>query len=242
MSFSLFPAIDLKDGQCVRLIQGDMNQATVFSSSPAAQAKAFEDMGFEYLHVVDLNGAFAGQSENRQSVTDILSAVSMPVQLGGGIRTLEHVERWLEAGISRLILGTIAVRDPDFVKACAKAHPGRIAVGIDAREGFVAVEGWAEVSDLNAVNLAKAFEDSGVAAIIVTDIGRDGLKTGVNVHLTAELANAVSIPVIASGGVRSVEDITSLRASGAPIAGSILGRALYDGDIDPKAALDAARC
>lgn len=242
MSFSLFPAIDLKDGQCVRLIQGNMNQATVFSSSPAAQAKAFEDMGFEYLHVVDLNGAFAGQSENRQSVTDILSAVSMPVQLGGGIRTLEHVERWLEAGISRLILGTIAVRDPDFVKACAKAHPGRIAVGIDARDGFVAVEGWAEVSDLNAVDLAKAFEDSGVAAMIVTDIGRDGLKTGVNVHLTAELANAVSIPVIASGGVRSVEDITSLRASGAPIAGSILGRALYDGDIDPKAALDAARC
>lgn len=242
MSFTLYPAIDLKAGQCVRLIQGDMNKATVFSGSPADQARSFQEMGFEYLHVVDLDGAFAGQSENRQSVAAILKAVSMPVQLGGGIRTRDHVEAWLEAGISRLILGTIALRDPQFVKTCARAFPGQIAVGIDARDGLVAVEGWAEVSDIRAIDLARAFEDSGVAAIIVTDIGRDGLKTGVNVALTAELANAVTIPVIASGGVRSVEDITALRASGAPVSGSILGRALYDGDINPKAALDAARC
>lgn len=242
MSFKLYPAIDLKAGQCVRLIQGDMDQATIFSNSPADQAKAFEDMGFEYLHVVDLDGAFAGQSENRNSVSDILKTVSMPVQLGGGIRKREHVEGWLEAGISRLILGTIAVRDPDFVKECARAYPGKIAVGIDARNGLVAVEGWAEVSDLDALDLASAFEDSGVAAIIVTDIGRDGLKTGVNVDLTASMANKVTIPVIASGGVRSVADITNLRNSGAPVSGSILGRALYDGDIDPKAALDAAKC
>ncbi len=242
MSFTLFPAIDLKAGQCVRLIQGDMDQATVFSTSPADQASAFEAMGFTHLHVVDLDGAFAGQSENRQSVSDILSAISMPVQLGGGIRKREHVENWLEAGISRLILGTIAVRDPQFVKDCAKAYPGQIAVGIDARDGKVAVEGWAEVSDLDAIELAKAFEDSGVAAVIVTDIGRDGLKTGVNVDLTASMAKAVTIPVIASGGVRSVDDITALRQSGAPIAGSILGRALYDGDIEPKAALEAAGC
>lgn len=242
MSFTLYPAIDLKAGKCVRLIQGDMDQATVFSASPADQAKAFQDMGFEFLHVVDLDGAFAGQSENRQSVSEILKTVSMPVQLGGGIRSREHVESWLEAGISRLILGTIAVRDPDFVKECARAYPGKIAVGIDARDGFVAVEGWAEVSDIDALDLARAFEDSGVAAIIVTDIGRDGLKTGVNVDLTAAMANTVSISVIASGGVRSVDDITALRASGAPVSGSILGRALYDGDIDPRAALEAANC
>jgi phosphoribosylformimino-5-aminoimidazole carboxamide ribotide isomerase len=242
MSFTLYPAIDLKAGKCVRLIQGDMDQATVFSASPADQAKAFQDMGFEFLHVVDLDGAFAGQSENRQSVSEILKTVSMPVQLGGGIRSREHVESWLEAGISRLILGTIAVRDPDFVKECARAYPGKIAVGIDARDGFVAVEGWAEVSDIDALDLARAFEDSGVAAIIVTDIGRDGLKTGVNVDLTAAMANTVSISVIASGGVRSVDDITALRASGAPVSGSILGRALYDGDIDPSAALEAATC
>lgn len=240
--FTLYPAIDLKQGNCVRLIQGDMNQATVFNNTPADQAKRFEDMGFSFLHVVDLDGAFAGTSQNRDSVADILKTVSMPVQLGGGIRKMEHVEAWLEAGISRLILGTIAVKDPDFVKSCAKAFPGKIAVGIDARDGFVAVEGWAEVSDLNALELAKAFEDSGVAAIIVTDIGRDGLKTGVNVSLTADMANLVSIPVIASGGVKSVDDITDLRASGAPVSGAILGRALYDGDIDPKAAIKAASC
>ncbi|MAI91030.1 1-(5-phosphoribosyl)-5-[(5-phosphoribosylamino)methylideneamino]imidazole-4-carboxamide isomerase [Ponticaulis sp.] len=240
--FTLYPAIDLKDGQCVRLIQGDMEQATVFNSTPADQASQFEEMGFKYLHVVDLNGAFAGESRNRESVSEILKTVSMPVQLGGGIRTREHVENWLDAGISRLILGTIAARDPDFVKECAAAYPGKIAVGIDASDGFVAVEGWAEVSTLKAVDLAKAFADSGVAAIIVTDIGRDGLKTGVNVDLTASLADAVPIPVIASGGVRSVEDITNLRASSAPISGSILGRALYDGDIIPAEALKAATC
>ena len=181
MSFTLYPAIDLKQGQCVRLIQGDMDQATVFSTTPADQARAFQDMGFEYLHVVDLDGAFAGESGNRQSVRDILASVTMPVQLGGGIRTREHVESWLEAGVSRLILGTIALRDPTFVKDCAKAFPDRIAVGIDSRDGMVAVEGWAEVSDIDALDLAKAFEDSGVAAIIVTDIGRDGLKTEIEV-------------------------------------------------------------
>jgi phosphoribosylformimino-5-aminoimidazole carboxamide ribotide isomerase len=242
MTFTLYPAIDLKAGQCVRLIQGDMSQATIFSGSPAEQALAFQMMGFRFLHVVDLDGAFSGRSENHVSVSDILKTVSIPVQLGGGIRTRDHVEKWLEAGISRLILGTIALRDPDFVKECARAFPERIAVGIDARDGLVAVEGWAEVSDITASDLAKAFEDSGVAAIIVTDIGRDGLKTGVNVDLTASLANTVTIPVIASGGVRSVSDISSLRASGAPVSGCILGRALYDGDIDPKTALDAAVC
>ncbi|MFC6198046.1 1-(5-phosphoribosyl)-5-[(5-phosphoribosylamino)methylideneamino]imidazole-4-carboxamide isomerase [Ponticaulis profundi] len=242
MSFTLYPAIDLKQGQCVRLIQGDMDQATVFSQSPADQAKAFEDMGFKYLHVVDLDGAFAGQSENRESVANILKTVSMPVQLGGGIRKREHVEAWLDAGISRLILGTIAVRDPDFVKSVARDFPGKIAVGIDARNGMVAVEGWAEVSDLDALDLAKAFEDSGVAAIIVTDIGRDGLKTGVNVDLTADMAKSVSIPVIASGGVKSSQDIKDLRESGAPISGAILGRALYDGDIIPSEALELASC
>lgn len=240
--FTLYPAIDLKNGRCVRLIQGDMGQATEFSLSPAEQAAEFERMGFKYLHVVDLDGAFAGESRNRASVQSIISSISMPLQLGGGIRTREHVEAWLEAGVTRLILGTIAVRNPDFVKECAKAYPGQIAVGIDARDGLVAVEGWAEVSDLKAEDLAKAFEDSGVAAIIVTDIGRDGMKAGVNVELTASLANAVSIPVIASGGVKSSQDIKALRASGAPISGSILGRALYDGDIVPSEALELAAC
>lgn len=240
--FALYPAIDLKEGRCVRLIQGDMEQATVFDRTPADQAKAFQDMGFEYLHMVDLDGAFAGESRNRASVADVLSEISIPVQLGGGIRTMAHVEAWLKAGVSRLILGTIAARDPEFVRTCAKAFPGHIAVGIDAKDGFVAVEGWAEVSTLKAVELAKAFEDSGVSAIIVTDIGRDGMKTGVNVDLTASLANTVTIPVIASGGVATVDDITRLRASGAPISGSILGRALYDGDIIPSEALKAARC
>ena len=239
-NFTLYPAIDLKNGRCVRLIQGDMAQATEFSLTPAEQAATFEKMGFSYLHVVDLDGAFAGTSQNRESVEAIISAISMPVQLGGGIRKREHVETWLEAGVSRLILGTIAARDPDFVKQCAKDFPDRIAVGIDARDGMVAVEGWAEVSDLKATELAKRFEDSGVAAIIVTDIGRDGMKAGVNVDLTASLANTVSIPVIASGGVKSSDDITALRQSGAPISGSILGRALYDGDIDPAEALRLA--
>lgn len=240
--FTLYPAIDLKDGRCVRLIQGDMDQATVFELSPAEQAATFAKMGFEALHVVDLNGAFEGESVNRSSVEAILKATTVPVQLGGGIRERSHVEAWLGAGVSRLILGTIAVRDPEFVKACAKSFPGQIAVGIDVKHGRVAVAGWAETSALEALELAKMFEDSGVAAIIATDIGRDGLKQGVNVDLTAELAAAVSIPVIASGGVKGVEDITNLKARKAGIAGAILGRALYDGDIHPVRALEAAKC
>lgn len=241
-SFTLYPAIDLKNGQCVRLIQGDMDQATVFEKTPADQAGAFEAMGFPWLHIVDLDGAFAGESRNRESVESIIRTVNVPVQLGGGIRNEGHVEAWLEAGVSRLILGTIAVRDPEFVKTCARKYPGKIAVGIDARDGFVAVEGWAETSDLSAIELARAFEASGVAAIIVTDIGRDGMKSGVNVELTAEMANTVTIPVIASGGVKSSKDIKALKESGAPISGSILGRALYDGDIDPTDALRLAAC
>ncbi|MAT34056.1 MAG: 1-(5-phosphoribosyl)-5-[(5-phosphoribosylamino)methylideneamino]imidazole-4-carboxamide isomerase [Ponticaulis sp.] len=240
--FTLYPAIDLKGGKCVRLIQGDMAQATEFKLSPPEQARTFQDMGFKYLHVVDLDGAFAGESRNRESVQAIISQIDIPLQLGGGIRSEAHVEAWLEAGVSRLILGTIAVRDPDFVKSCARKYPGQIAVGIDARDGHVAVEGWAEVSDLKATDLAKAFEDSGVAAIVVTDIGRDGMKAGVNVELTASLANAVDIPVIASGGVKSSEDISALRASNAPISGCILGRALYDGDIRASEALELASC
>ena len=231
MTFTLFPAIDLKDGQCVRLLRGEMDQATVFSDSPADQAKAFREAGFTHLHVVDLNGAFEGKAVNRAAVEAILKATDAPVQLGGGIRTRAQIDAWLEAGISRVILGTAALRDPDLVKEAARALPGRIVVGIDAKDGHVAVEGWAETSDMKATELAKAFEGCGVAAIVATDIGRDGLKTGVNVPFTAELANTVSIPVIASGGVASVDDIRALIAADAPIAGSILGRALYDGDI-----------
>ena len=231
MTFTLFPAIDLKDGQCVRLLRGEMDQATVFSDSPADQAKAFREAGFTHLHVVDLNGAFEGKAVNRAAVEAILKATDAPVQLGGGIRTRAQIDAWLEAGISRVILGTAALRDPDLVKEAARALPGKIVVGIDAKDGMVAVEGWAETSDMKATELAKAFEGCGVAAIVATDIGRDGLKTGVNVPFTAELANTVSIPVIASGGVARVDDIRALMAADAPIAGSILGRALYDGDI-----------
>ncbi|WP_291078721.1 1-(5-phosphoribosyl)-5-[(5-phosphoribosylamino)methylideneamino]imidazole-4-carboxamide isomerase [Hyphomonas sp.] len=231
MTFTLFPAIDLKDGQCVRLLRGEMDQATVFSDSPADQAKAFREAGFTHLHVVDLNGAFEGKAVNRAAVEAILKATDAPVQLGGGIRTRAQIDAWLEAGISRVILGTAALRDPDLVKEAARALPGKIVVGIDAKDGMVAVEGWAETSDMKATELAKAFEGCGVAAIVATDIGRDGLKTGVNVPFTAELANTVSIPVIASGGVAGVDDIRALIAADAPIAGSILGRALYDGDI-----------
>jgi len=240
MPFTLYPAIDLKDGACVRLLRGEMDAATVFNTDPAAQAAAFSRMGFTHLHVVDLNGAFEGKPVNRDAVAGILKATSAPVQLGGGIRTRAQIDAWLEAGISRVILGTVALRDPELVKTAARALPGRIVVGIDAKDGMVAVEGWAETSNMRATDLAKAFEGCGVAAIVATDIGRDGLKTGVNVPFTAELANAVTIPVIASGGVRSVEDIRLLRASGAPIAGTILGRALYDGDIDPGEAVRAA--
>ena len=240
MSFTLYPAIDLKDGACVRLIRGEMDTATAFNADPGDQAARFAEMGFDHLHVVDLNGAFEGASANGDAVRSILAATQAPVQLGGGIRTRAQIEAWLEAGVSRVILGTAALRDPDLVKAAAKDLPGQVVVGIDAKGGRVAVDGWAETSDMEAVELARAFEGCGVAALIVTDISRDGLKTGVNVDFTAELAGAVSIPVIASGGVASVADITALRAAPAPIAGCILGRALYDGDIDPAAAIEAA--
>jgi phosphoribosylformimino-5-aminoimidazole carboxamide ribotide isomerase len=238
---NLYPAIDLKDGACVRLLHGDMDAATTFNNDPADQARRFSDMGFLHLHVVDLNGAFAGQSVNRDAVAAILKATRAPVQLGGGVRDMAGVERWLEAGVARVILGTAAVRDPDFVRAAARAFPDAIAVGVDARDGRVAVQGWAETTDMQAIDLARAFEGCGVAAIIVTDIGRDGAKTGVNITLTGAMADAVSIPVIASGGLRDVADISALNARpGRPIHGAILGRALYDGDIDPAEALRAA--
>jgi phosphoribosylformimino-5-aminoimidazole carboxamide ribotide isomerase len=241
MTFTLYPAIDLKDGACVRLLRGEMDAATVFNTDPAGQARAFHAMGFTHLHVVDLNGAFEGRPVNRAAVEGILKATPAPVQLGGGIRNRAQIDAWLEAGIARIILGTIALRDPELVKSAARDLPGRIVVGIDAKNGMVAVEGWAETSDMRAADLAKAFEGCGVAAIIATDISRDGLKTGVNVSFTADLANSVSIPIIASGGVKSVDDIRALRTSGAPIAGAILGRALYDGDIDAGEAVRAAQ-
>lgn len=243
MTIELYPAIDLKDGQCVRLRRGEMDQATHYNSDPADQAAQFQAAGFENLHVVDLNGAFDGQSANTAAVGAILSATKVPVQLGGGIRTRAQIDDWLEAGISRVILGTAALRDPDLVKSAARALPERIAVGIDAKNGMVAVEGWAETSDMAAVELAKVFEGCGVAALIVTDIARDGMKTGVNVAFTGEIADAVSIPVIASGGVASVQDIHNLRQhrGDRAIAGAILGRALYDGDLAPHEALAAAR-
>jgi phosphoribosylformimino-5-aminoimidazole carboxamide ribotide isomerase len=238
----LYPAIDLKDGVCVRLLRGDMATATSFNDDPADQAARFQAMGFDALHVVDLNGAFDGHSVNHNAVASILDATQAPVQLGGGIRDLAGIERWLDAGISRVILGTAAVRDPKLVKDAARAFPDQVAVGIDARDGRVAVQGWAETTDMKAVDLARAFEGCGVAALIVTDIGRDGTKSGVNVALTGELADAVSIPVIASGGVKNVADLTALKSrSGRPIAGAVLGRALYDGDIDPAEALEVAR-
>ncbi|HTJ58145.1 MAG TPA: 1-(5-phosphoribosyl)-5-[(5-phosphoribosylamino)methylideneamino]imidazole-4-carboxamide isomerase [Devosiaceae bacterium] len=234
----LFPAIDLKDGQCVRLKLGDMAQATVFNDSPAAQAKSFEEQGFEYLHVVDLNGAFAGESVNGAAVEAILKTVNFPVQLGGGIRSIAHVEGWLEKGLARVILGTIAVRDPALVKEAAKKFPGRVAVGIDARGGKVAVEGWAETSELDVIDLARRFEGAGVAAIIYTDIDRDGILTGINWESTLTLARAVSIPVIASGGLASMADIRRMTEPDARVLeGAISGRALYDGRIDSREAL-----
>jgi phosphoribosylformimino-5-aminoimidazole carboxamide ribotide isomerase len=238
----LYPAIDLKDGVCVRLLRGDMASATSFNEDPADQAARFAAMGFDQLHVVDLNGAFDGMSVNHNAVAAILDATRAPVQLGGGIRDMAGVERWLEAGIARVILGTAAVRDPELVKSAARAFPNQVAVGVDARNGLVAVQGWAETTDMQAIELAKAFEGCGVAALIVTDISRDGLKSGVNVDFTGAMADAVSIPVIASGGLKNVDDIRALKARpGRAIAGAILGRALYDGDIEPKEALLAAR-
>jgi len=234
----LFPAIDLKDGMCVRLKLGDMTEATVFNDDPAAQAAAFETQGFEWLHIVDLNGAFAGEPVNAAAVEAILAATSIPSQLGGGIRDLATVEMWLARGVRRVILGTAAVRDPDFVRAACKKFPGQIAVGIDAKGGKVAVEGWAETSVLTAAELAGRFEDAGVAAIIYTDIDRDGILKGLNLPATAELAAATSIPVIASGGLASIDDIHHLLKSAyAQLAGAISGRALYDGRLDPAAAL-----
>ncbi len=234
----LFPAIDLKDGKCVRLQQGDMARATIFNHDPAQQAAQFEAQGFRYLHIVDLDGAFAGQPVNAGAVERILEAVGMPVQLGGGIRDLARVEDWLEKGITRVILGTAAVRDPDFVKEAARRFPGRVAVGLDAKDGRVAVEGWAETSDLTALELAQRFEDAGVAAIIYTDIDRDGLLKGLNLDATIALAEAISIPVIASGGLASLDDVKALlEPRAAKLEGAITGRALYDGRLDPRAAL-----
>ena len=234
----LFPAIDLKGGKCVRLKLGEMDQATVYNTDPAAQAQSFERQGFQYLHIVDLDGAFAGEARNGAAVEAILAAVSMPVQLGGGIRDMAGIESWLERGIARVILGTVAVRDPDLVRDAAKRFPGQVAVGIDARGGRVAVEGWAETSDLAAADLADRFADAGVAAIIYTDIDRDGVLTGVNWDATLELAEATSIPVIASGGLASMDDVRRL-AREPSLEGAITGRALYDGRIDPSAALAA---
>ena len=228
----LYPAIDLKDGNCVRLVKGEMDQATVFSDNPAAQARAFQDAGCEWLHLVDLNGAFAGEPVNAAPVEAILKECSIPAQLGGGIRDIATIERWLGKGLQRVILGTVALRNPALVKEAAKLFPGHVAVGIDARGGMVAVEGWAETSDTSALDLARQFEDAGVSAIIYTDIDRDGAMQGPNVAATAALANAVSIPVIASGGVSSMDDLRALKACGAPLNGAISGRALYDGAID----------
>jgi len=238
----LFPAIDLKDGKCVRLKLGDMAEATVFNDDPAAQALAFEAQGFGYLHIVDLNGAFAGRPVNAAAVDAILAAISIPAQLGGGIRELSSIETWLGKGIRRVILGTIAVRDPDLVRRACQEFPGRIAVGIDARQGKVAVEGWAETSELTAIDLARRFEDAGVAAIIYTDIERDGVLKGLNLPATAELARATSIPVIASGGLASIEDVRALlHPEYAILEGAITGRALYDGRLDPQEALALIR-
>ena len=236
----VFPAIDLKDGRCVRLRQGDMDRATVFNDDPAAQALSFQRAGFEWLHLVDLNGAFEGRSANTPAIRSILSAIKIPVQLGGGLRDRAGIESWLEAGVKRVILGTVAVRDPEFVKEIAKTHPEKIAVGIDARNGKVAVEGWAEASTLDVTELAKRFEDAGVSAIIFTDIQRDGMLQGVNVEATAALARAISIPVIASGGVNGVGDVEKLSGANAEIAGVVIGRALYDGRVEPAEALLAA--
>ena len=238
----LFPAIDLKNGRCVRLEQGDMARATVFSLEPAAQAQSFAAQGFEYLHVVDLDGAFAGKPMNAAAVESMLEVVTMPVQLGGGIRDLKTVEAWLGKGVTRVIIGTAAVRDPELVKGAAEKFPGRVAVGLDARDGKVAVEGWAQTSQVTVLEIAQRFEDAGVAAIIFTDIARDGLLKGLNLDATIELAESISIPVIASGGFASIEDVKALLTPRArKLAGAIAGRALYDGRLDAAAALALIR-
>ncbi len=236
----LYPAIDLKDGQAVRLLHGEMESATVFNDDPAAQALAFVEAGCEWLHLVDLNGAFAGAPVNAAPVEAILKATETPAQLGGGIRDMATIEAWLDKGLARVILGTVAVENPDLVREAARAFPGHVAVGIDARGGRVATKGWAEETDVEATDLARSFEDAGVAAIIYTDINRDGAMKGPNIEATEALARAVSIPVIASGGVSSLEDLMALKATGA-ISGAISGRALYDGAIDLAGALKALR-
>jgi phosphoribosylformimino-5-aminoimidazole carboxamide ribotide isomerase len=234
----LFPAIDLKDGQCVRLVQGEMDQATVFNPDPIAQAEQFALQGFRFLHIVDLNGAFEGKPVNGEAVDGILEAIGLPLQLGGGIRDLATIEMWLTKGVARVILGTAAVRDPELVKQACKQFPGKVAVGIDARDGKVAIEGWAETSTLTAQELAARFEDAGVAAIIYTDIARDGVLKGLNLEATAALARSTSIPVIASGGLASLDDVKRLlQPEYAILEGAIAGRALYDGRLDPAAAL-----
>jgi phosphoribosylformimino-5-aminoimidazole carboxamide ribotide isomerase len=238
----LFPAIDLKEGRCVRLIQGDMARATVFNDDPAAQALEFQHKGFEWLHLVDLDGAFAGRPMNAAAVEAVLKTVSLPVQLGGGIRDLRTVEGWLSKGIRRVIIGTAAVRDPEFVREAARLHPGRIAVGIDARDGRVATEGWARLSDMSAEDLGRRFEDAGVSAIIYTDISRDGILKGLNVESTLALAAAVGIPVIASGGLAAMDDVRRLlQPDCAILEGAVTGRALYDGRLDPVQALGLIR-
>jgi phosphoribosylformimino-5-aminoimidazole carboxamide ribotide isomerase len=234
----LFPAIDLKDGSCVRLVQGDMAQATIFNDNPAEQALIFERQGFEYLHLVDLDGAFAGKPVNADAVKAILDVVSIPVQLGGGIRDLRTIERWLEKGVERVIIGTAAVRDPDLVREAARLYPGRIAVGIDARKGLVGIEGWAQVAQMSAIDLACRFEDAGVAAIVYTDISRDGVMKGLNIEATLALAEATSVAVIASGGLASLADVARLlEPDCARLAGAITGRALYDGRLGAAEAL-----
>jgi phosphoribosylformimino-5-aminoimidazole carboxamide ribotide isomerase len=238
----LFPAIDLKEGLAVRLEQGDMARATIFHRDPAAQAQAFEQQGFEYLHIVDLDGAFAGKPMNAAAVDRILETVGIPVQLGGGVRDTATVENWLEKGIDRIIIGTAAVRDPPFVKQAARDYPGRIAVGLDARDGKVAVEGWAETSELSVLDIARRFEDVGVSAIVYTDIARDGMLQGLNLDATVALAEAIRIPIIASGGLASIEDIKELLSPRAgKLAGAIAGRALYDGRLDAAEALKLIR-
>lgn len=232
----LYPAIDLKDGQCVRLLKGEMDAATVFGDNPAAQARAFQDAGAQWVHLVDLNGAFAGEPVNGSAVEAILSALDIPAQLGGGIRDMATIEAWLTKGLARVILGTVAVEDPDLVRDAAKAFPGLIAVGLDAREGRVATRGWAEETDIQVIDLARKFEDVGIAAIIYTDINRDGAMAGPNIPATEALAHAVDVPVIASGGVSSMADLRALKATGV-ISGAISGRALYDGAIDLAEAL-----